>query len=215
MELWSTFTGIISQSIELLSSQFDVSQAIAIILVTIIARLLLMPINTRALINSYRNKQKLAKIKPQLERIKTLYRDNPAEMMKRSMALQKKHDIKMFDKNAIANMASQGLLGVGMFQTLQQMVLNSKFAWIASIAKPDVGLALLVGFLTYLSMVVMPGSTEQAQTLLFIIPAVISFVVLVSFPSAIGLYWATMNTVSVIQTLLIKKFMEKQGSLAV
>jgi YidC/Oxa1 family membrane protein insertase len=177
MEIWSTFTGAISQSITFLSSQFDVSQAIAIILVTIIARLILMPINTRALINSYRNKQKLAKIKPQLERIKKLYQDNPAEMMKRSMALHKKHNIKMFDKNAVANMTSQGVLGVGMFQTLQQMVLNSKFAWIASIAKPDVGLALLVGFLTYLSMVAMPGSAEQAQTLLFIIPAVISFVV--------------------------------------
>ena len=215
MELWSTFINLIQQSIEILTSQLGFSQALAIILVTILARLILMPINTRAMINIYKNKKALAKITPQLDHIKKTYKENPKEMMKRTMALRKKHQIRVLDKTSVTNTASQGLFGFGMFQTLQQMVLNSKFVWIANIAKPDVALAVVVGALTYLSMIVMPGGAEQANVAMFVIPALISFAVLVSFPSAIGLYWATTNLITVAQSIIIKKYFQKQESVIV
>ena len=214
MEIWTSFIGFISQSIELLSSEVGLSQALAIVLFTFLARLILMPINTKATINMVLKKKKITKLKPELERIKTTYQDTPSEVAKRSMALYKKHQITLFDKTSLANMTGQGILGFGIFQALQQMVLNSKFAWIANIAKPDIALALLVGALTYLSMLAMPGSAEQASTLIFIVPAVISILVLASFPSAIGLYWATSSAVSLLQSLLVKHYMKKHPNLA-
>lgn len=215
MEIWAIFTGIIAQSIELLSSQFGVSQAIAIILFTLLGRFLLMPINTLAMIKMYRNKKAISAIKPQLESLKVTYKGQPGEIGKRTMALYKKHNIQFLNKTSIANIATQGIFGFGMFQTLQQLVLNSKFAWIASIAKPDILLAILVGALTYFSMLMMPGSTEQANALLFVIPALISVAVLISFPSAIGLYWATSNSISCIQSFFIKKYFDRQDGLPI
>jgi len=210
MELWTSFTHIIVQSIAFLTSEIGFSQAIAIILFTFLARLILMPINTSAMINMHRNKQALAKIKPELDNLRNTYKANPSEMAKQTMALYKKHNIKILDKTSVLNMASQGLFGFGMFQAIQQMAFNSKFAWIANIAKPDILLALLVGAITYFSMVMMPGSAEQTSILLFVIPAIISFIALVNFPSAIGLYWATSSALSLIQTLLIKKYFKHQ-----
>jgi len=126
------------------------------------------------------------------------------------MALYKKYNIKVLDKNGLVNIASQGVFGFGMFQALQQIVFNSKFAWIANIAKPDIALALLVGAITYFSMIMMPGSAEQASTLLFVIPAVLCIITLVNFPSAIGLYWATSSVTSLLQSLLLNKYFHKQ-----
>ncbi len=210
MDIWTFFINIIIQSITFLTSEIGLSQAVAIIIFTFIARLILMPINTSAMINMHRNKQTLAKIKPELDKLKNVYKANPSEMAKQTMALYKKHNIKILDKTSVFNMTSQGIFGFGMFQAIQQMTFNSKFVWIANIAKPDILLALLVGAITYFSMVMMPGSAEQTSILLFVIPAIISFIALVNFPSAIGLYWATSSTLSLFQTLLIKQYFKYQ-----
>ena len=205
MEIWNLFTDFIVQSITFFTQEVGVSQAVAIILFTVIGRLVLMPINLVAMANMVRNKKAIAALKPELDSIKSNYKDQPSEIAKLTMALYKKHNIKFIDKKSVINMASQGVFGLGTFQALQQIVFNSKFAWIASIAKPDIALSLLVGAITYLSMM-MPGSAEQTSTLLFLIPAIICVVTLVNFPSAIGLYWATSSSTSLLQSLLVNKY---------
>jgi YidC/Oxa1 family membrane protein insertase len=89
-------------------------------------------------------------------------------------------------------------------------VFNSKFAWIANIANPDVALALFVGAITYFSMLMMSGSAEQTSTLLFVIPAIICIITLINLLSAIGLYWATSSVTSLIQSVILNKYFQKQ-----
>ncbi len=210
MEIWNLFTDLIVQSITFFTQDVGVSQAAAIILFTVIGRLVLMPINLVAMASMVRNKKAIAALKPELDSIKSSYKDQPSEIAKLTMALYKKHNIKFIDKKSVINMASQGVFGLGTFQALQQIVFNSKFAWIASIAKPDIALSLLVGAITYLSMMMMPGSAEQTSTLLFLIPAIICVVTLVNFPSAIGLYWAASSSTSLLQSLLVNKYFKNQ-----
>ncbi|AZQ84835.1 membrane protein insertase YidC [Colwellia sp. Arc7-635] len=210
MDIWNIFISFIVQSIQFLTQEVGVGEAVAIILLTLIGRLVLMPINLLAMANMYRNKKAISAIKPELDKIKVIHKDNPSEIAKSTMALYKKYNIKVLDKNGLVNIASQGVFGFGMFQALQQIVFNSKFAWIANIAKPDIALALLVGAITYFSMIMMPGSAEQASTLLFVIPAVLCIITLVNFPSAIGLYWATSSVTSLLQSLLLNKYFNKQ-----
>lgn len=213
MEVWSLFTSAIVQSIEFLTSEVGVGDAMAIILFTLLGRLVLMPINLLAMVNMYKNKKAIYAIKPELDKLKIVYKDKPSEIAKCTMELYKKHNIKILDKNSVANIASQGIFGFGMFQALQQIVFNSKFAWIANIAKPDVFLALLVGVITYFSMIMMPGSAEQTSTLLFVIPAILCIVTLINFPSALGLYWATSSVTSLLQSLVLNKYLKKQETL--
>jgi YidC/Oxa1 family membrane protein insertase len=210
MEIWNLFTDFIVQSITFFTQEVGVSQAAAIILFTVIGRLVLMPINLVAMANMVRNKKAIAALKPELDSIKSNHKDQPSEIAKLTMALYKKHNIKFIDKKSVINMASQGVFGLGTFQALQQIVFNSKFAWIASIAKPDIALSLLVGAITYLSMMMMPGSAEQTSTLLFLVPAIICVVTLVNFPSVIGLYWATSSSTSLLQSLLVNKYFKNQ-----
>lgn len=213
MEVWSLFTSAIVQSIEFLTSEVGVGEAMAIIIFTLLGRLVLMPINLFAMVKMYKNKKAIYAIKPELDKLKIVYKDKPSEIARCTMELYKKHNIKILDKNCVANIASQGLFGFGMFQALEQMVFNSKFAWITNIAKPDVFLALLVGVITYFSMIMMPGSAEQTSTLLFVIPAILCIVTLINFPSALGLYWATSSVTSLLQSLVLNKYLTKQETL--
>ncbi len=61
-------------------------------------------------------------------------------------------------------------------------------------------------------MLMMPSSAEQANQLMFLIPALVSAIVLISMPSALGLYWATSNIASVIQSIMVKQFIKQQES---
>jgi YidC/Oxa1 family membrane protein insertase len=211
MEIWNFFISIITQSIQFISSEIGLGESLAIILFTVIGRLILMPINWSAMTNSYRNKQAMLLLKPELEKIKTKHQNNTSEVAKATMALYKKHNIKIMDKTSVMNIAGQSVFGFGMFQALQQLVFNSKFAWIVNIAKPDLALAIIVGVITYLSMAMMPGSADQVNILLFVIPAIICTIMLINFPSALGLYWATSSTISLLQSVMLKKYFQKQA----
>ena len=211
MEIWSFWITFIANSIDYVSTYFGVSQAIAIILFTLLARLVLMPISLKSSYEMHKNKQALEKVRPEIEQLKQRYKNNPAEIRKRTLALYKQHKIKFLDRSSILNIVSQGSLGLGVFQTLKNATLSSKFIWITNITKPDLILAFIVGALTFMSMLMMPSIAEQQSVLLFLIPAVISTIVLLSFPSALGLYWAASNVAAITQTLVLRTIIARQS----
>ena len=212
MEFWNVFINIIMQSLAFITYEVGASEAAAIILVTFIGRLILMPINLSTMTHMHRNKNALLAIKPELDQLKSTYQDKPSELAKATMALYKKHNIKILDNKSLINIVGQGTFGLGMFQTLQQVVFTGKFAWITNIAKPDLLLALVVGAITYFSMSMMSGSAEQTNVLLLVIPALICIVMLSHFSSAIGLYWATSNSTSLIQSFILNKYFYRRHS---
>jgi YidC/Oxa1 family membrane protein insertase len=204
MEIWSTWISFISNTIDFISMYFGASEALAIITFTLLARIVLMPISLKSAYEMYKNRLAMEKVKPEVERLRELYRDNPNELAQKTMAVYKKSGIKFLDRTSVINIGSQGILGLGIFQALRNMIFHSKFMWIADIAKPDLLLAFVVGVLTFISMYMMPSAIENQNFLILIIPAIVSFVALISFPSALGLYWAASNAVTIIQTLILR-----------
>jgi YidC/Oxa1 family membrane protein insertase len=214
MEIWNIWTSFITNGINFLSMYFGVSEALAIIIFTLLARIMLMPISLKSAYMMHKNKLAIERVRPEIERLRDLYSGKPGELAKKTMAIYKKHGIKFLDKTSVINIGSQGILGLGIFQALRDMVISSKFMWIADIAKPDVILAFVVGVLTFTSMQMMPGAVEQQNLLIFLIPAMVSTFVLVSFPSALGLYWATSNIVTIVQTLALRIIILKENQLS-
>jgi len=213
MNIWTAWTNLLEASINLLSSHLGLSEALAIIAFTLLARLVLMPISFRAARDMYQNQMAIRDAKPEIERLKEVYKDNPAEKSRRIMALYKKRGIKFVGKTTVFNIGSQGILGLGLFQALRSMTFNSKFLWIANLGKPDVLLALTVGALMFLSMILMPGSAEQASMMMFLVPVIVSVLVLVSFPSAIGVYWATSNFATLGQAVYLRHVVKREENL--
>ncbi|MCH1930060.1 membrane protein insertase YidC [Shewanella sp. A25] len=209
MEFWGYFTESLFKAIGYFSLELGITEAVAVILFTLIIRLVLSPISTSSMITSYRNKRAMAAIKPELDELKTRYKDDSKMIMQQSMEIYRKNNIKFFDKISILNMSSQGVLGIGMFQMFQQAIFHGRFAWIANISKPDILLAIAVGILTFVTMLMLPGNSEQVSVFVLAIPAIVSIAVLLSAPSALGIYWATSNIFSIIQSVIIKSYHSK------
>ena len=213
MEIWSGWVNLLSNGVGLFSFYFGLSEAMAIIVLTLCLRLLILPLSLKATLQSYKNKSAMDKLKPKLERLKQRYHDNPSELAKQTIALYKQSGVRFLDKVTLGNIGAQAVVGLGMFQALKNMLFKSSFLWIANIAKPDIVLAVIVGVLTFITLLLMPSAIEQQNHLFFLIPAFMSAFVLISFPSAIALYWLCSSLVSLLQSLLVKAYLSRSAHL--
>ncbi len=215
MGLWAMWTNLLQAYLHYLSAHFGLSEALAIIVLTLVARIAMMPITLTAAYRSQKNKEALERIKPELEALRKTFKDNPSELASRTMSLYRENQISFFDRVSLLNMGSQGFFGIGVFQCLRRTTFSTKFLWISSLAKPNFPLTLLIGILMLLSMVLAPGFTTNTSMLLMLaISLGVTVFVLATTPSAIGIYWATSNAMTVMQTLALRGLLARRRPLA-
>jgi len=195
-----------------LSTYFGFSEAVAIIVLTLIARSIMMPVSLTAAYRMQKNKEAIERIKPALENLRKKFKDNPHELAARTMALYRENGITFMDKISLMNIGSQGIFGIGIFNVLKHMIFRSKFWWISNLGKPDFLLTVIIGILTVAYMALMPGATDNPSMLLMIaVSVVISVIAAATLPSALGIYWATSNVVTVAQSLALRGLLARRS----
>jgi YidC/Oxa1 family membrane protein insertase len=210
LAIWSSWTSALEAALHYFS-QIGLSEAAAIICVTLIARLILMPVSLTAAYRGEINKQKLHALKPLLDQLKTQFKDDPRALMSATMRLHREHGIRFFDRLMLANIGSQSVFGIGLFQALSKASFASKFLWIESLAKPDFLLTVAIGVLMYFGMVLMPPSGADVPAMMIVIPVLIAVITVALMPSSIGLYWATSNLATLGQTLALRGLMARHA----
>jgi len=211
MEIWSMWVTLIENSMLFASSYFGVSEAIAIIAVTLLARIMLLPISYKSAYKMYTNKLAMKALKPELDQLNSKFKNDPVQLAEVTMSLYKEKGIRLLDKTTVLSMGAQGILGVGIFQALKEMLFNSKFLWIPDLAKPDIILAVLLAVITFLMMTLMPGAAEQSVWLMLAVPVIISVVVYFTLPAAIGIYLIASNVVTLCQSIFLQYVISKQN----
>lgn len=214
MELWTMWTHLLEAGVGLIAAQLGLSEAVAIIVLTLIARAAMMPVSLASAYRMQLNKEEVARLKPALEALRARLKSDPAELARQTMALYRDNGIHFVDRLSLLNIGSQSVFGLGIFQALNRMSFHSKFLWIANLAKPDLWLTLLVGALMLLGMALMPGALHETNMLLMLaVAVVVSVVAIAALPSALGLYWATSNAVTVVQSLALRGLLARRQRL--
>jgi YidC/Oxa1 family membrane protein insertase len=215
MEIWQSWTALLSHTINLIVGQFGLTEAMAVILLTLLVRVLLLPISLTSALRMEANKQKMKLLKPELDALKALHKNDAAKLATETMRLYRERQVRLLDRWAFANIGTQGVFGVGLFQTLSKAALSSKFLWISNLARPDLLLTVIVGALMLLGMALMPGATaEPSMLLMMVVSVAVATFTILALPSAVGLYWATSNAVTVLQTLVLRAVLQRQGARA-
>jgi YidC/Oxa1 family membrane protein insertase len=203
---------------------------IAIIFLTIIIRLILFPISVKA-VNSQRSLQKL---QPIMQEIQKKYKDDKEKQAKEILALYKKEKINPFSGLLLAliqlpilialyKVFWEGLnpkeLGALYAFVSNPGLINPLFIHLVNLSKPNLILAILAGITQYWqTKMLMPkpniGSSNKKKEpdfsqlmqkqMLYFLP-VFTVIILISLPSALGLYWTISGLFSIIQQYLIFK----------
>ena len=204
---------------------------ITIILLTVLIRLLLMPLSYKAA----RAQREIAKIQPKLKEVQKKFKDNREEQARQLMALYKEHQINPL--TSIVPLLIQLPVLIALYQAFMILTKNAKslelysfvtlpahinifFLNLVNLAKPSLSLALLAGFLQFVfSKMMMIKNTKKkdgqktkmgglsgmmSSQMTYFMPFLTIFIAL-KLPASLPLYWATTTLFSIGEQWLVRR----------
>ena len=203
---------------------------VAIILLTVLIRIILYPTSVKAV----KSQRGLQKLQPLISEIQKKYKDDREKQAKETLALYKKEKINPFSGILLALIQLPILIALYrvFWDGLNPKELTSLYSFVANpgninglflhmidLSKPNMVFAVLAGLVQYFQTKMLtpksnPGQGPKDKTadfsaamqkqMLYVMP-VFTVIILISLPSALGLYWTVSGLFSIIQQYLIFK----------
>lgn len=201
---------------------------LAIILLTIVVRVGLFPLNQK----SYKSMREMQALQPLVTELREKYKKNPQEMNKKMMALYREH--KVNPMGGCLPIAFQMPIFIALFQALRYAVelRGAHFLWIKDLSEPDRLYTLqkflhLVGFegagsfnppLNLLPLLVIAamliqqkmtpmaagGQNEAQQKMMQFMPVIFGFL-FYSMPSGLTVYFLVSTVLGLVQQYFVQK----------
>ncbi|WP_353094610.1 YidC/Oxa1 family membrane protein insertase [Tissierella praeacuta] len=197
--------------------------AMAIIITTIIFKLILLPIS----LHQSKSSKKMNELQPKMKEIQTKYKNDPQTMQTKMAELYKEHKynpasgclillvqfpiIIAFFK-VMGNPTTFAFRDPGVYEAM-----SKAFFWIKDLNNPDPylwGLPLLAAATTYFQSLTMSAATtdpqaQATQKMMNMFLPIMIFMAARGFAAGLALYWVISNTFSIIQQIISNKSLGK------
>nr|WP_240666657.1 membrane protein insertase YidC [Longirhabdus pacifica] len=202
----------ISFSLDWFADNFINSYGISILVLTIIIRFVLLPLNLK----QARSTKAMQKIQPDIQKVREKYKNDPRKMQEETMKLFQKHGVNPMG-GCLPLLIQMPILFALYYAIMWNVeIREATFLWM-QLGEPDPYyiLPILAALTTYLQQKVMMSMQPSAmknnpmQVVFMILPIVI-FIMAINFPSALPLYWVYSNIFTIIQTYFIYGRPEKE-----
>lgn len=200
------FFYLIHNGVHTLIPNNDISFGLAIIVFTVIVRLVLMPLS----IKQTKSTAKMGAIQPEMKKVQEKYKNDPQKAQQEVMKLYKENGVNPMG-GCLPMLVQMPILFAlfAVFNTLDMQ--GAGFLWMKDLTKPDpiYILPILSTVTTYFSSKLMQpaGDSAQAKQTSTMNTAMAIFMGFMSlkFKGALVLYWVVNNILQVLQTLWINK----------
>ena len=178
--------------------KYVVNWGLAIILLTIIVRLIVLPFNIRAQ-NSMKAMQK---IQPQMKTLREKYKEDPQKLQIEMMGLMKKHKVNPL--GGCLPMFLQFPVFLALYQVLGQSIelYQAPLIWWIqdlSVKDPFYVLPILMGLSMFIHMQIMPNNMDPNQQKIMKFMPVVFTLLMVGMPSGLALYIFTSTVFAIFQ----------------
>lgn len=191
---------------------------IAIILITILIRLLIWPVYAK----SARTMKRMSKLTPLMKEIRDKYADNPQKMNEETMKLYRTYGINPL--GGCLPMFIQLPVFLAFYRMLWSAVelRQESFLWVKDLSMPDTLFAIpglgidfnllpiLMGATSFVQIAITPKTGDKTQQMVFLMMPFIFLVICYNFASALALYWTVSNVFSIAQTWIMNKLPEPE-----
>jgi YidC/Oxa1 family membrane protein insertase len=184
---------------------------LAIIILTVTARLLLFPLSLPGIKNMIRMRE----IKPEMDAMNEKYKDDPSARGLAQMELWRKHKVNPF-KGCLPQLASMPVW-FALYTTLQTAVelYNIPFLWFPDLSQSDplFVLPLIIGGTYFVQQRIMPqqgGDPMQQKMMMYLMPGMFT-VFMLFLPAGLGIYMFTNSLLAITQQLAVEKFSKRAG----
>ncbi len=197
---------------------------ISIIVITVVFRLLFLPVSIRGMRSMKKMQKKMEAIKPKLDAIKEKFKDDKKRQNEETMKIYSSHGINPLSSlGGCLPMLAQVPVFIALYYGLLYSIelRHSPFLWINDLSAPEslfnipatsvpfriLPLAMGVSwwFSTKLTPMTATGDTAAMQAkIMQFMPVVFTFVMW-DFPSGLVMYWTSSNILSVAQQIYINR----------
>jgi YidC/Oxa1 family membrane protein insertase len=192
------------------------SWGLAIILLTITVRFAIWPLHAK----STHTMKRMAKLKPEMDKLKEKYPDDPNKLNTEMMGLYRKYGINPL--GGCLPMFIQIPIFFGFYRMLQYAVelRGQGFLWVDDLSQPDTLthlagvpiniLPVVMAITSFLQIRMTPSTGDKMQQRIIMFMPFMFFFFCYNFASALALYWTTQNIFSIGQTWLMSKVPEPE-----
>lgn len=191
---------------------------VAIILITILIRLLIWPVYAK----SARTMKRMSKLTPLMQEIREKYSDNPQKMNEETMKLYRTYGINPL--GGCLPMFIQLPVFLAFYRMLWSAVelRHESFLWVTDLSMPDTlytipgfnidinPLPILMGITSFLQIAITPKTGDKTQQMIFMLMPFLFLFICYNFASALALYWTVSNSFSIFQTWIMNKLPEPE-----
>ncbi|MBR3223356.1 MAG: YidC/Oxa1 family insertase periplasmic-domain containing protein [Kiritimatiellae bacterium] len=187
---------------------------VAIILLTILVRLLFWPLTHKSTVGM----KKMQELQPKMKEIQAKFKDNPQRLQQETWALYR--EAKVNPMSSCLPMLIQIPVFIALFNVLRSAVelRYAPFLWIADLSEPEGLFAswfpfgglnilpILMAATTALQSAFTPSAGDKSQQkMMMVFMPIMMLVMFYSFPSALSLYWFLSNIFSIVQMWIIRR----------
>ncbi len=182
------------------------SYGLAIILLTVLVKLVLWPLIHKG----NKSMRRMQRIQPLVKELKEKYKDNQQEFSRQMMELYRKENVSPF--GGCFPMLLQLPVFIALYSTLDSSVelRHVSFLWAQDLSRPDLVGPTIMGIglhpfilistgLMVLQQKLAPPMADPMQHKMMMLMPVIMLVFFYSFPSGLALYWTVNNILSILQ----------------
>lgn len=192
------------------------SWGLAIILLTITVRICIWPLHAK----STRTMKRMAKLQPEMAKLKEKYPDDPNKLNTEMMGLYRKFGINPL--GGCLPMLIQIPIFFGFYRMLQYAVelRGQGFLWVSDLSQPDTlahvagipinVLPIVMAITSFLQIKMTPMTGDKMQQNIMKLMPLMFFFFCYNFAAALALYWTTQNIFSIGQTWLMNKVPEPE-----
>jgi YidC/Oxa1 family membrane protein insertase len=202
------------QLIHLFAELTGGSFGLAIIILTILLRLLLMPLMLKQYKNQQLMKEKMELVKPELERIQAKIKEtkNPEEqrtLQQEMMGLYQKHGLNPLNIGCLPMLIQMPIL-MGLYYAIvgSSEIATHTFLWF-DLGHSDIWMTVIAGIVYFLQFKLSQSnmSSEQQKQMKFVglLSPFMIIMVSISAPAALPLYWAVGGVFLILQSLLSRR----------
>ena len=202
---WDSLVGFFTALLVALSQAYGGNLGLAIITVSVLTRLALLPLSLRIARHALAQQRILQGLKADTKKLRQRFKSNPQELAKSLSELYQRHGVKPVSSGSLAGGAVQALVGGGLYAALARGLARGRsFLWIGNLGQPDAVLAAAAATITFAASIVAPHLPEQSRMATAILPALLTLLLAWRLSSAIVLYWASSAAMNGVQALILR-----------
>lgn len=213
-----------ASAIHSIANLFNGSFGLSIILITLIIRLILLPLMLTQYKNQQHMKEKMDLLKPEMDaiqkKIKAAKDQKEQQKLQQEMfGLYKKHGVNPLSIGCLPMLIQMPIL-MGFYYAIRgsEEIATHSFLWF-SLGQPDIWITAIAGIVYYVqfkvSMSNMPTQNQSQMKIMGLLSPLMIVMFSLNAPAALPLYWAVGGTFLIFQSILGKKLYKPKSSKAV